>query len=299
MSTPTVIRHVHLPGITPFAYAQALQQHLVSQFLTHKAAISAINPPHPLPAAPLPTIITFTPKPVYTTGRREHDTLSPSQRELLTAPMIPLRPPSRPRALPYVPEIVPTLRGGQTTFHGPGQLVVYPILDLKTQFPLFPKGISVRCYVHLLEQTTINWLTWWQVVGIRTENPGVWDESGERKIAALGVHLRRNITSYGVGLNINTDLRWFERIVACGLVGKGVTNVEELRKEKGIEMKKKQMGRVYKHTGFHWANGFAKGLYGEDGGWMVKKFRVEELGFEEEDLERILKLRESPEVEVV
>jgi lipoyl(octanoyl) transferase len=158
--------------------------------------------------------------------------------------------------------------------------------------------------VHLLEQTTINWLTWWQVVGIRTENPGVWDESGERKIAALGVHLRRNITSYGVGLNINTDLRWFERIVACGLVGKGVTNVEELRKDKGIEewfvVKKNDQKRgVYKNTGFHWANGFAKGLYGEDGGGMVKKFKVEELGFEEEDLERILKLKVSPEVEVV
>jgi lipoate-protein ligase B len=220
-----------------------------------------------------------------------------------------LRPKRPTPARPYVPEIVPTLRGGQTTFHGPGQLVIYPILDLKTPFPLFPKGISVRCYVHLLEQTTINWLTWWQVVGIRTENPGVWDESGERKIAALGVHLRRNITSYGVGLNINTDLRWFERIVACGLAGKGVTNVEELRKERGIEewfaakkkkKKEKQQKRsVYKDTGFHWANGFAKGLYGEDGGWMVKKFKVEGLGFEEEDLERILKLKESPEVEVV
>ena len=56
---------------------------------------------------------------------------------------------------------------------------------------------------------------------------------------------------------------------------------------------------MYKDTGFHWANGFAKGLYGEDEGWIVKKFRVQELGFEEEDLERILKLKESPEVEVV
>jgi len=158
--------------------------------------------------------------------------------------------------------------------------------------------------VHLLEQTTINWLTWSQVVGIRTENPGVWDESGERKIAALGVHLRRNVSSYGVGLNINTDLRWFERIVACGLAGKGVTNVGELRKEKGIEElfvveKKKHKRSVYKNTGFHWANGFAKGLYGEDGGQLVKRFKVQELGFEEEDLERILKLGESPEVEVV
>jgi hypothetical protein len=160
--------------------------------------------------------------------------------------------------------------------------------------------------VHLLEQTTINWLASWQVVGIRTENPGVWDESGERKIAALGVHLRRNITSYGVGLNMETDLRYFKRIVACGLVGKGVTNVEELRKEKGIEerlvVKKKKKNRkrlVYKNSGFHWVYGFAEGLYGEGGGQLVKRFRVDELGFEEEDLERILKLKDGPEGEVV
>lgn len=131
------------------------------------------------------------------------------------------------------PEVWPTQRGGQTTFHGPGQLVFYPILDLKAHYPLWPKGLSPRCYVNLLEQTTINTLARWGFTGIRTENPGVWEEEGERKIAALGVHLRRNITSYGVGLNVTTDLRYFDRIVACGLVGKKVTSMQELGLEKG------------------------------------------------------------------
>ena len=163
--------------------------------------------------------------------------------------------------------------------------------------------------MHLLEQATIDCLAAWQVAGIRTENPGVWDESGERKIAALGVHLRRNVTSYGVGLNLNTDLRWFERIVACGLVGKGVTSVEELRKEKGIEdwavmmMKKDsrytyRKGR-YKNTGFHWVYKFAELLCGADGGQLIKRVKVEELGLEEEDLRRVLKLKHESEGEVI
>ncbi|KAH7333337.1 hypothetical protein BKA65DRAFT_507577 [Rhexocercosporidium sp. MPI-PUGE-AT-0058] len=264
---PTLlIRHIHLPSITPFHIVQTLQTHLVSQFLTYKASLSTSTPSTPPP----PTILTFVPTPVYTTGRREHDSLSSEQIALLKAPLSPLRKTSHNKYRnPEWAAVVPTLRGGQTTFHGPGQLVVYPILDLKPlalpaisspsaavggsgigeaengekgkgrqsgNVPVYsqwPKGISVRCYVNLLEQSTINTLAHWTLKGIRTENPGVWDESGERKIAALGVHLRRNITSYGVGLNVNTDLRWFDRIVACGLVGKGVVSMRDLGEESG------------------------------------------------------------------
>ena len=63
------------------------------------------------------------------------------------------------------------------------------------------------------------------VKAMRTENPGVWVNDTE-KICALGVHLRRHITSHGIGLNVSTDLGWFERIVACGLEGKGTTSLE-------------------------------------------------------------------------
>ncbi|KAL2065596.1 hypothetical protein VTL71DRAFT_3266 [Oculimacula yallundae] len=253
-----LIRHIHLPSITPFHLAQRLQTHLVSQFLSYKASLST---PTPLPP-PTPTILTFVPTPVYTTGRREHDDLSPEQLAILKAPLTPLRKTTTNRHRnPEWADVVPTLRGGQTTFHGPGQLVVYPILDLKplsipsasaaeleasnrengkviesSNVPIYsqwPKGISVRCYVNLLEQSTINTLAHWTLTGIRTSNPGVWEQSGERKIAALGVHLRRNITSYGVGLNISTDLQWFDRIVACGLVGKGVVSMRDLGEECG------------------------------------------------------------------
>jgi lipoyl(octanoyl) transferase len=145
--------------------------------------------------------------------------------------------------------------------------------------------------VHLLEQTTIHQLGAWGIRGVRTENPGVWEESGEKKIAALGVHLRRNISSYGVGLNVRTDLRWFERIVACGLVGKGVTSMEVLGAE--TESKRtKPRGLQGKKIAKYWAKGFANGLYGEDKGEKVEEFKLEELGFEDQDLERILKLKE-------
>jgi lipoate-protein ligase B len=235
MSSPTILRHIHLPGITPFASAQALQAALVTQFLTHKALLSSPTPPASLPPAPVPTILTFVPTPVYTTGRREQDSLTPSQISKLKQPLSPLKSTSHnPNGHPEWAEISQTLRGGQTTFHGPGQLVIYPILDLRSSFPLWKKGINVRCYVHLLEQTTINTLSSWGLPAIRTENPGVWEEEGEKKIAALGVHLRRSITSYGVGLNVNTDLRWFDRIVACGLEGKKVTSMLALGKEKKL-----------------------------------------------------------------
>ena len=114
--------------------------------------------------------------------------------------------------------------------------------------------------------------------GVRTENPGVWQEDGEKKITALGVHLRRSISSYGVGLNIQTDLRWFERIVACGLVGKGVTSMWAMEEERGFsgeEIFKKESpdlwelhGKNYKSAmcpdvvGLQWVGEFAKELYG-------------------------------------
>jgi lipoyl(octanoyl) transferase 2 len=99
--------------------------------------------------------------------------------------------------------------------------------------PASKKSLSPRCYVHLLETATIETLAHYGLTGIRTENPGVWVDE-DTKIAALGVHLRRNVTSHGVGLNVGTDLRWFGRIVACGLEGKGVTSmVEERRRGEG------------------------------------------------------------------
>ncbi|KAH8601799.1 hypothetical protein B0O99DRAFT_498141, partial [Bisporella sp. PMI_857] len=170
---------------------------------------------------PVPTLLLFTPPPVYTTGRRERGTLTHDQVQLLTQPL-----PSNPEVAPTITE---SLRGGQITFHGPGQLVIYPILDLKAiRSPKWPNGLTARCYVNVLEEATIQTLARWKIKSFRTENPGVW-VTQEKKIAALGIHLRRNITSFGVGLNLHTDLAWFKRIVACGLEGKQMTSMAQER----------------------------------------------------------------------
>jgi lipoate-protein ligase B len=262
MSTAHILRHAHLPSITPFTRAQNIQTTLVAQFLSHKAAVSSQSPPSPLPFAPQPTLLTFTPTPVYTTGRRELGTLSPTQITSLKKPLPNL--PHDHGTEVTIAEVYETLRGGQITFHGPGQLVIYPILDLKgTRSTTWPRGLSARCYVHLLEETTIKTLAYFDVRGVRTNNPGVWIDD-DTKIAALGVHLRRNVASYGVGLNVSTDIRWFDRIVACGLEGKKTTSMMSVRATDGVsksssgELKPTEVATL-------WANEFAKGLWGEEG----------------------------------
>lgn len=195
----SILRYIALSSPTSYSQAATLQQTLVSAFLAHKAAPLTTHQHQP-------TVLTAQFHPVYTCGRREVGTVTPSQREYLTAPFT-----GGQRA-----EFVEALRGGQTTFHGPGQLVAYPILDLKKH------GLSPRCYVRLLEDTVIQVMKNYGVKGITTENPGVWTTDGERKVCAVGVHLRRNITSHGIGLNVTGEpLGWLGRIVGCGLEGKG------------------------------------------------------------------------------
>lgn len=192
-----LLRHLHFPDIISYTKAAGIQQQLVSAFLNNKA--------NPSTTPPEPTVITAQFHPVYTCGRREVGSVSSKQQEFLRA---------EGRA-----EFHEALRGGQTTFHGPGQLVAYPILDLKRH------DLTPRSYVCLLEKTLITTCAKYGVHTMTTEHPGVWT-TPESKIAALGVHLRRNITSHGVGLNINTDLWWFGRIVACGLEGKKTTSLQ-------------------------------------------------------------------------
>jgi lipoyl(octanoyl) transferase 2 len=262
MPASHVLRHLHLPSITSFTQAQNIQSVLVSQLLSHKAALSSLTPPNSPHPAPLPTLLTFTPTPVYTTGRRELGTLSQSQISSLQEPLLSLARDHDPKL--NVAEVHETLRGGQITFHGPGQLVIYPILDLKgLQSSVWPKGLTTRCYVNLLEETTIRTLSQFGVRGRRTENPGVWIDE-DTKIAALGVHLRRNVTSYGVGLNVSTDLRWFDRIVACGLEGKKTTSMmAESERQKIDRLSMVDLTPAKVDT--IWASAFAMGLWGEEG----------------------------------
>ncbi|PVI03360.1 lipoyltransferase [Periconia macrospinosa] len=205
--------HLHFPSPTSYRTAAALQESLVTRFLRSK-------PPSNLTAPP-PHIITGEFTPVYTCGRREVGTVTPEQQQFLKA---------EGRA-----DFAEALRGGQTTFHGPGQLVAYPIIDLKTH------RLTPREYVCVLEKSLIATCAHYGIKAMTTEHTGVWTTPDD-KIAALGVHMRRNITSHGVGLNVGTDLWWFDRIVACGLEGKRTTSFE---KEGVSGVGVKQVGEVF------------------------------------------------------
>ncbi len=118
-------------------------------------------------------------------------------------------------------------RGGQVTYHGPGQLVGYPILDLS------PDRRDVRRYVRDLQQVLVLTLADLGVVaaaGGRQEEVGVWVEGA--KIASIGVHLSRWLTTHGFALNLTTDLSYFGGIVPCGLEGVRMTSVEALTGER-------------------------------------------------------------------
>lgn len=119
-----------------------------------------------------------------------------------------------------------TNRGGDVTYHGPGQIVGYPIIKLKEQ------GIGVRNFVKGLEEIFIKLLreTCNIEAGRDTENTGVW--VGNDKITAIGLAVKRGVTMHGFAFNVNTILEHFLLIVPCGIVGKGVTSIEKLSGKK-------------------------------------------------------------------
>ncbi|MGH9638562.1 MAG: lipoyl(octanoyl) transferase LipB [Candidatus Acidiferrales bacterium] len=116
-----------------------------------------------------------------------------------------------------------TDRGGDITYHGPGQIVGYPILDLAQH------QRDIRWYVEQLEELMIRATADFGLAAHRSEaNHGVWLDAaaGEEKLAALGVHLSRWVTSHGFAYNVTTDLRYFDLIVPCGIAGKRATSLE-------------------------------------------------------------------------
>lgn len=156
-----------------------------------------------------PALILLQHPPVYTLGARGRD-----ENLLLTLDAYAARG----------AEVQRTDRGGDVTFHGPGQLVGYPIVDLRrySEGPVW--------YVRSIEALLIDVLSRFGIVADRSPGrPGVW--VGDTKVAAIGVRVSRGVTTHGFALNVSTDLSWFRDIVPCGLPTAGVTSMLALTGE--------------------------------------------------------------------
>lgn len=136
-------------------------------------------------------------------------------------------------------------RGGDITYHGPGQLVAYPILDLDNFFT------DIHKYLRLLEETIILTLKEYNIeAGRSAGETGVWLEAGDpsraRKICAMGVRSSRWVTMHGWGFNVNASLDYFDNIIACGIKNKGVTSLhKELGREVDMQEIKQRLKRNF------------------------------------------------------
>ena len=121
-------------------------------------------------------------------------------------------------------EVYETDRGGDITYHGPGQLVGYPIINLRKH------GIGVKKYVSTLEQSIINALATFEILAYQMEGlTGIWvgQKGSERKIGAIGIRIRNGVSMHGFALNVTTDLSYFQHIVPCGITDKNVTSIHQ------------------------------------------------------------------------
>ncbi len=176
------------PGLVDYATALAWQQTLVEQRIAAEIPDALVLLEHP---------------PVFTLGR------GGDERYLLDPGQVPVHRVGR---------------GGEVTFHGPGQLVGYPIFDLK------PHGKDIHRYLRLLEDVLIATLAVWGITATRRDGlTGVW--VGTDKIASIGIGVRRWVTFHGFALNVNPDLSYFSAIVPCGLPGVRMASMQELLKE--------------------------------------------------------------------
>jgi lipoate-protein ligase B len=182
-------------GLVEYEYAWRLQRKLAERRAAGEVSDTLLLLEHP---------------PVYTTSKRTAGSNLRLPAEMLGAPL------------------VISDRGGDITFHGPGQFIVYPIIDLRCA------GLGVVSYARQLEEVVMRTV---RDYGIESDLEcgltGVW--VGREKIAAIGVRVSRPggagagwVTTHGVALNVDVDLAWFERIVPCGITDRGVTSMERL-----------------------------------------------------------------------
>ena len=117
-------------------------------------------------------------------------------------------------------EIIQTQRGGDVTYHGPGQLVAYPIINLKK------KKIGVKNYISMIEKLISNILIDYNLEPqVLKEETGVWVK--DKKIASIGIHVTRGVTMHGLAINVNTDLSYFDNIISCGIQGVKMTSLDK------------------------------------------------------------------------
>jgi len=191
VTTDRVCKLIHLPGLTDYTEAWELQRQLATQRAAGDLADDVL-------------LLLEHPR-VITLGR------SSSESNVLVSPDL-----LRKRGV----EVHEVERGGDVTYHGPGQLVGYPIIDLALHKQ------DLHWYLRQLEEVLIRGLTAFGIVGRRVEGyTGVWVE--DRKIASIGVHVTRWVTYHGFALNANTDLADFDLIVPCGIDAVQMTSIEK------------------------------------------------------------------------
>jgi len=223
MKEPEQLVQVRDLGLIPYREALQVQTELRQELITAKRSQREL--PLADQVAPTHHLLWCEHSPVFTlgkSGKRDHLLISEGE--------------AQNRGI----EFYPTSRGGDITYHGPGQIVCYPILDLDCFFT------DVHKYVRMLEEAVIRTLSDYDLAAMRIRDfTGVWLERDEelRKICAIGVHLSRWVTMHGFALNVNTDLSHFNLIVPCGIddESKTVTTLEREigRKVDLLEVKEK------------------------------------------------------------
>ncbi len=198
-AAPAQMRTAYLlrPGLLGYGDGVALQERLFGHLLAQKAADAARH-------TEADYLVSLQHNPVFTLGKSGKATNLLVPHAQLEAEGI---------------DFYPTSRGGDITFHGPGQLVVYPLLDLDRHFT------DIHRYLRTLEEAVIRTLARWGIVAGRSEGQtGVW--IGDRKICAMGVRASRWVVMHGLALNVCPDLRFFRYIIPCNIADKDVTSME-------------------------------------------------------------------------
>lgn len=228
------LRHVHFEAVTPFQDGQRIQQAILDANLSFKQIESKIKKNQVdlekqgfsvseyerelldkiLTMKPNPTLLTFQFNNVYTGGKKMK---KDPQMESLQKAMEDIGC-----------EYHQLERGGDITWHGEGHLVAYLILDLK-KF----ENLTVRCFVDSVLLKSIQDLLQknYKLTSYLNENPGVWMERENKKIASVGTNIQRGITTYGIGLNVKPDLKFLNQFTMCGLPEAQPTSLASLVSE--------------------------------------------------------------------